>query len=57
MVAAIVEIIFIGLIVWAVNAFLPIPATFKNIVMFLGVLAVIMVLWGLFGGHPIVSVR
>jgi len=57
MVAAIIEIIFIGLIVWAVNAFLPIPATFKNIVMFLGVLAVIMVLWGLFGGHQVIAVR
>jgi len=57
MIAAIIEIVFIGLGVWAINTYLPIPQTFKGIIMFLGILAVLMVLWAIFGGHQVIAVR
>ncbi len=53
MLTAGLAIVFIGMIVWAINAYLPLPDPFKSIIMFIAVIFVIIVLWNLVSGHPI----
>jgi small-conductance mechanosensitive channel len=49
MIGLVLEIVVIGLIVWAVNAWTPIEPIFKRIVLILGVVIAILLVLSAFG--------
>lgn len=55
MVSLIITIAVIGMLVWAINAFLPIPDPFKRIILGIAVFVVILYVlsfFGFIGGGP-----
>lgn len=45
------EIVVIGLVVWLINAYLPIPEPFKKIILVIGVIVAVVLAFGAFGVH------
>lgn len=42
-------ILFVGVIVWLINSFTPIPSQFKTLVLVVGILIVLMIVLSAFG--------